>query len=55
VDILRLTASAAAARASGQEVSAPPASQRHRRFLARIATQYKADPGTAGICFLQTS
>jgi hypothetical protein len=55
VDVLRLTGSAAAARASGREVVAPPASTRHRRFLARVAGQYKADPGTAGICFLQTS
>jgi hypothetical protein len=54
VDVLRLTAGAAAARVSGAEVTAPPASKRHRRFLARVAGPYKADPGTAGICFLQT-
>jgi hypothetical protein len=55
VDVLRLTGDAAAARASGREVAAPAASKRHRRFLARLAKQYRADPGTAGICFLQTS
>jgi hypothetical protein len=55
VDVLRLTGSAAATRASGREVSAPPASKRQRRFLARMATRYKPDPGTAGICYLQKS
>ena len=55
VDVLRLTGSAKAARASGREVVAPAASKRHRRFLARLAKSYKADPGTAGICFLQTA
>jgi hypothetical protein len=55
VDVLRLTGGAVAARASGREVSAPAASKRHRRFLARMATRYKPDPGTAGICYLQTS
>jgi hypothetical protein len=55
VDVLRLTGSAQAARAAGREVVAPPASKRHRRFLARLAKSYKADPGTAGICVLQTA
>jgi hypothetical protein len=55
VDVLRLTGGAAAARASGVEVSAPAASKRHRRFLARMAKRYKPDPSTAGICFLQRS
>jgi hypothetical protein len=55
VDVLRLTGSAMAARASGREVVAPPASKRQRRFLARVAKNYKAEPGTAGICFLQTA
>jgi hypothetical protein len=54
VDVLRLTSGAAAARASGREVSAPPWSKRQRRFLARMAKDYKAEPATAGICFLQT-
>ena len=54
VDVLRLTSGAAAARASGREVSAPPPSKRQRRFLARVAKNYKAEPGTAGICFLQS-
>ena len=55
VDVLRLTGGARAARAAGVEVVAPPASKRHRRFLARMAKKFKAEPGTAGICFLQRS
>jgi hypothetical protein len=55
VDVLRLTSGAATARASGRAVTAPPASKRQRRFLARMATRYKPDPGTARICFLQTA
>jgi hypothetical protein len=51
----RLTGSATVARASGREVVAPPASKRQRRFLARLARSYKAEPGTAGICILQTA
>jgi hypothetical protein len=55
VDVLRLTPGAETARAAGREVSAPPASKRQRSFLARMAKSYKAEPGTAGICFLQTA
>ena len=53
VDILKLTDGAKAARAAGREVSAPSPSGRQRRFLARLAAQYKLEPGTAGICLLQ--
>ena len=53
VDILKLTDGAKAARAAGREVSAPSPSDRQRRFLARLAAQYKLEPGTAGICLLQ--
>ena len=31
----------------------PAPSDRQRRFLARLAAQYKLEPGTAGICLLQ--
>jgi hypothetical protein len=34
--------------------SAPSPSARQRRFMARIASQLRADPGTAGLCFLQS-
>jgi hypothetical protein len=54
VDVLRLTTGATAARKSGREVSAPAPSKRQQRFLARVATKFKAEPGTAGICFLQS-
>ena len=52
VDILRLTAGAKAARASKREVVAPAQSAKQRAFLARMAKQYKPEPGTAGLCFL---
>ena len=55
VDVLRFAPGASSARKSGKEVVAPPQSAKHRRFLARIAKQFKADPGTAGICFLPVS
>ena len=54
VDVLRLTGAAAKARASGREVVASAPTDRQRRFLASMATQYKVDPGTAGLCYLQT-
>ena len=54
VDVLKLTGGAKAARARGKEVSAPAPSRRQRAFLAQVATQYKVDPGTAGLCLLQT-
>jgi hypothetical protein len=55
VDVLRLTGAATAARSAGREVRAPSPSRRQRRFLARLATGYKVDPGTAGLCLLQTA
>jgi hypothetical protein len=54
VDVLKLTGGAKAARASGREVSAPAPSKRQRAFLTQAATQYRVDPGTAGLCLLQT-
>ena len=54
VDVLRLTGGAKAARARGREVWAPAPSKRQRAFLTQMATQYKVDPGTAGLCLLQT-
>lgn len=55
VDVLKFQPGASSARASGTEVVAPAPSGRHRRFLARIASQFRADPSTAGICFLPVS
>jgi hypothetical protein len=55
VDVLELTPGATAARASGREVVAAPPSAKHRRFLARMASRFRADPGTAGLCFLRVS
>ncbi len=52
VDVLKFAPGASSARTSGKEVVAPPQSARHRRFLARIAAQFRADPATAGLCFL---
>jgi hypothetical protein len=52
VDVLRFAPGASSARKRSKEVVAPPQSAKHRRFLARIAKQFRADPGTAGICFL---
>jgi hypothetical protein len=54
VDVLKLTSGASSARKSGHEVVAPSMSRRQQRFLASLATQYKADPGTAGLCYLQS-
>ncbi len=34
--------------------AAPAMSRRQRRFLSRLAITYKGDPGTAGICLIQT-
>jgi hypothetical protein len=54
VDVLKLTTGATAARAGVREVRAPAMSRRQRRFLSRLAITYKGDPGTAGICLIQT-
>ena len=52
VDVLRVTRGA---RGEAQrEVFAPSPSARQRRFLARMTSQLRADPGTAGLCFLQS-
>lgn len=52
VDVLKFQPGASSARRGGREVVAPPASAKHRAFLARIRSQFKLDPRTAGICFL---
>ena len=52
VDVLRV-----ARRPRGgalREVFAPSPSARQRRFMARMASQLRAEPGTAGLCFLQS-
>jgi hypothetical protein len=54
VDVLQLTKGAKAARAARREVGARAPSRKQRRFLAKLAWQYRADPGTAGLCFLQS-
>ena len=54
VDVLKLTTGATAARAGVREVRAPAMSRRQRRFLSRLAITYRGDPGTAGICLIQT-
>jgi hypothetical protein len=54
VDVLKLTGGARAARRRGREVSAPAPSARQRQFLAQQASLYRIDPGTAGLCLLQT-
>ncbi|MGH2969567.1 MAG: hypothetical protein ACRDK0_10955, partial [Solirubrobacteraceae bacterium] len=53
VDILRLTKGADRARASRREVHARAPSRKQRRFLAKLAWQYRTDPGTSGLCILQ--
>ena len=55
VDVLQLTSGAKAARATSRAVTAPAPSRRQRRFLARLASQYRTDPGTAGLCLLQVN
>ena len=54
VGVLRLTGGASAARSSGRGVAVAAPSARHRRFLARVATRFKPDPGTAFICLIET-
>jgi hypothetical protein len=54
VDVLKLTGGAKAARLAGREVRAPAPSARQRQFLAQQASLYRIDPGTAGLCLLQT-
>ena len=52
IDVLKLTSGAQLARASKREVVAKPMSRKHRRFLARQAWVYRADPATRGLCLL---
>ena len=47
IDVLKLTSGAQLARASKREVVAKPMSRKQRRFLARQAWVYRADPGHA--------
>ena len=54
VDVLKLTGGAKAARLASREVRAPAPSARQRQFLAQQASLYRIDPGTAGLCLLQT-
>jgi hypothetical protein len=54
VDVLRLTTAAATAARANREVVAPASSARHSRFLRRQAPRFKADPGTAYICLIET-
>jgi hypothetical protein len=53
VDVLRLTSGASIARSSGREVAVAAPSTRQRRFLARMATRFKADPGTSFLCVIE--
>ena len=52
IDVLKLTNGAKLARARKHEVVAKPMSRKQRRFLARQAWVYRADPATRGLCFL---
>ena len=54
VDVLRLTGGASAARSSGRDVAVAAPSARQRRFLARVATRFKPDPGTSFLCVIET-
>ena len=51
VDILKVNQGASAASA-GKEVVAPAMSAKQVRFLTRMASQYRADPATGGLCLL---
>jgi hypothetical protein len=55
VDVLRFKPGAGSARKSGRAVVAPQPSDRHLRFLAAAAKQLRADPATAGLCFLRVA
>ncbi len=52
IDVLRLRPGARLARSSQREVRAKPMSARQQRFLARLASTYRADPATRGLCLL---
>jgi hypothetical protein len=53
VDVLQLTSAASAARSSGHEVAVPAPSARQRRFLTRVASGFKPDPGTSFLCVIE--
>ncbi len=53
VDVLRLTSAASAARSSGREVAVAAPSTRQRRFLTRVASRFKPDPGTSFLCIIE--
>ena len=52
IDVLRLKSGAHHARSAKREVRAKPMSARQQRFLARLASTYRADPATRGLCLL---
>jgi hypothetical protein len=52
IDVLRLTSGANLARTARREVRATPMSAKQQRLLARLATTYRADPATRGLCLL---
>jgi hypothetical protein len=52
IDVLRLTKGADRARSARREVKAKRMSRKQRRFLARQAWVYRADPATRGLCLL---
>jgi hypothetical protein len=54
VDVLRLSEGVRASSSSRRAVAAPTPSKRQRTFLARLATRYKVDPGTYGLCLIET-
>jgi hypothetical protein len=52
IDVLQLKFGAQLARSAKREVVAKPRSAKQRRFLARLAANYRADPATRGLCLL---
>jgi hypothetical protein len=52
IEVLRLNAGARHARRAHREVRSKPMSAKQRRFLARMASVYRADPATRGLCLL---
>ena len=52
IDVLRLTKGADKARSARREVRTKRMSHKQRRFLARMAWVYRADPATRGLCLL---
>jgi hypothetical protein len=52
IDVLRLSRRAHLARSAKREVQAKPMSARQQAFLARLASKYRADPATRGLCLL---